>query len=88
MLGISLQQNFTKAQTAYDHKPLTTLIHSLTPRNLHLEERLRWSKGSVLAFGTNPAEAVGFFTAKKNPQHAFLRKGSKAVCPMSHICGM
>ena len=32
--------------------------------------------------GSNPAEAVGFFRAKKNPQHAFLRKGSKAVCPM------
>ena len=37
--------------------------------------------------GSNPAEAVGFFRAK-NPQHAFLRKGSKAVFPMSHICGM
>jgi hypothetical protein len=34
-----------------------------------------------------PAEAVGFFRAK-NPQHAFLRKRSKAVCPMSQICGM
>jgi hypothetical protein len=33
--------------------------------------------------GSNPAEAVGFFRAKKNPQHAFLRKGSKAVGPMS-----
>ena len=32
---------------------------------------------------SNPAEAVGFFRVKKNPQHAFLRKGSKAVCPMS-----
>jgi hypothetical protein len=29
-----------------------------------------------------PAEAVGFF-GRKNPQHAFLRRGSKAVCPMS-----
>ena len=38
--------------------------------------------------GSNPAEAVGFFRAEKNPQHAFLRKGSKAVCTMSHICGM
>ena len=38
--------------------------------------------------GSNPADAVGFFRAKKNPQHAFLRKGSKAVCPMSHIYGM
>ena len=32
--------------------------------------------------GSNLPEAVGFFRAK-NPQHAFLRKGSKAVCPMS-----
>jgi hypothetical protein len=32
--------------------------------------------------GSNPAEAVGFFEGK-NPQHAFLRRGSKAVCPMS-----
>jgi hypothetical protein len=32
--------------------------------------------------GSNPAEAVGFF-GRKNPQHAFLRRGSKAVCPMS-----
>jgi hypothetical protein len=31
--------------------------------------------------GSNPAEAVGFF-GRKNPQHAFLRRGSKAVCPM------
>ena len=48
---------------------------------------LRWSRGSVLAFGTqvpgsNPAEAVGFF-GRKNPQCAFLRRGSKAVSPMS-----
>jgi hypothetical protein len=32
--------------------------------------------------GSNPAEAVGFFWWK-NSQHAFLRRGSKAVCPMS-----
>jgi hypothetical protein len=38
--------------------------------------------------GSNPAEAVGFFRAKKSPQYAFLRKGSKAVGPMSQICGM
>ena len=31
---------------------------------------------------SNPAEAVGFF-GRKNPQRAFLRKGSKAVSPMS-----
>jgi len=32
--------------------------------------------------GSNTAEAVGFL-GRKNPQHAFLRKGSKAVGPMS-----
>ena len=32
--------------------------------------------------GSNPAEAVGFVW-RKNPQHAFLRRGSKAVGPMS-----
>jgi len=32
--------------------------------------------------GSNPAEAVGFL-GRKNPQHAFLQKGSKAVGPMS-----
>ena len=25
------------------------------------------------------------FSGRKNPQHAFLRNGSKAVCPMSHV---
>jgi hypothetical protein len=29
--------------------------------------------------GSNPAETVGFF-GRKNSQHAFLRRGSKAVC--------
>jgi hypothetical protein len=37
--------------------------------------------------GSLPVEAVGIFWAK-NPQHVFLRKGSKAVCPVSQICGM
>ena len=31
--------------------------------------------------GSNPGEAVGFL-GRKNPQHAFLRRGSKAVGPM------
>jgi hypothetical protein len=37
--------------------------------------------------GSLPTEAVEFF-GRKIPQHAFLRKGSKAVYLMSHICGM
>ena len=32
--------------------------------------------------GSNPAEAVGFL-GRKTPQHAFLRRGSKAVGPTS-----
>ena len=32
--------------------------------------------------GSNPAEAVGLL-GQKNPQNAFLRRGSKAVGPMS-----
>ena len=32
--------------------------------------------------GSNPAEAVGFL-GRKNPQHTFLQRGSKAVGPMS-----
>ena len=31
--------------------------------------------------GSNPTEAVGFFRAKKYPQHTFLRRGSKASVP-------
>jgi hypothetical protein len=34
----------------------------------------------------NPAEAVEFF-CHKNPKHAFLWRGSKAVCPILQICG-
>ena len=32
--------------------------------------------------GSNPAEPVGFL-GRENPQHAFLRRGSKAVGPIS-----
>jgi len=35
--------------------------------------------------GTNPAQAIGFLKGDKNPQHAFLRKGSKIIGPMSQI---
>jgi len=35
-----------------------------------------------------PKFAGRIFKGEKNPQHAFLRRGSKAVGPMSQICGM
>jgi hypothetical protein len=56
---------------------------------LHWLKRFRWSACWPLVpkfVGSNPAEAVGFF-GRKIPQHAFLRKGSKAVRPVSQICG-
>jgi hypothetical protein len=40
--------------------------------------------GLVVSMLVSDNEAV----ERKNPQHAFLRRGSKAVCPMSQICGM
>jgi hypothetical protein len=39
---------------------------------------------SMLASGTQDRG----FPGVKNPEHAFLRKGSKTVCPMPQICGM
>jgi len=46
--------------------------------------RLRWSRGSVLAFsiqvrGFKLGRSRRIFKGQKNPQHAFLRRGSKAV---------
>ena len=43
-----------------------------------------WPLVPKFAFSTQvAAEAIRIFGAKKNPQHAFLRRGSKAVGPMS-----
>ena len=55
---------------------------------VHRNIWLRWSMGSVLAFSTQdcgfkPGRSRRIFRAKKNPQHVFLRRGSKAVGPMS-----
>jgi hypothetical protein len=54
----------------------------------HSFARLLWSRGSVLAFGTQvrgfkPDRSRRIFQGEKKPQHAFLQKGSIAVCPMS-----
>jgi hypothetical protein len=48
---------------------------------------------SALAFGTQvrgfkPDRSRRIFQGEKNPQRAFLRKGSKTVGPMSFIYGM
>ena len=51
-------------------------------------KRLRWSRGSVLPLSTQvrgfkPGRSRQDFSGRKNSQHAFLRRGSKAVGPMS-----
>jgi hypothetical protein len=50
--------------------------------------QLRWSRGIVLAFGNQVRGFVSgqtrrIFRAEKNPQRAFLLRGSKAVGSMS-----
>ena len=67
------------------------ILHSLPVRCIESYLKLQWflwSTGSVLAFGTQvrgfkPGRSRRIFQGEKIPQHAFLRKGSKAVCPMS-----
>jgi hypothetical protein len=48
---------------------------------------------SMPAFGTQvrgfkPGRSRQIFRGEKIPQHAFLRRGSKAVGLMSQLCGM
>jgi hypothetical protein len=38
--------------------------------------------------GFELGRSLSDFSGRKNPQHAFLRRGSNAVGPMSQICGM
>jgi hypothetical protein len=56
-------------------------------------QRLRWSRGSMLPVSTQacefkPGQCCQDFSGQKNPQHAFLQRGSKAVDPMLQICGI
>jgi hypothetical protein len=54
---------------------------------LHRPSEVQIFSSTPKFVGSNPAEAVRFF-GRKNPQHAFLRRGRKGVSPMSQICGM
>jgi len=55
-----------------DNKPKIHIIFVFTTYMLLLVPKFA---------GSNPAEAVGFL-GRKNPQHTFLQRGSKAVGPM------
>jgi len=55
--------------------------------------RRRWSRGSVLAFGTQvlgfkPGRSLRIFKGEIILSTPSFGGGSKAVCPMSQICGM
>jgi len=70
----------------YDKRWLTGFWH-----NQAKVERLWWSRVSVLPLSTQvrgfkPGRSHQDFSGRKNPQHAFLPKGSKAVGSMSQIC--
>ena len=87
------QHDLVHTPTSHFLKTHLNIILPSTPGSL---ARLRWSRGSVLAFGTQvrgftPGRSRRIFRAKdssarlprKNPQHAFLWRGSKAVGAMS-----
>jgi hypothetical protein len=89
------------AQLAKNNRP--PLVHILSQMNsVHSQlsyvfnfsfKRLRWSRGGVLPLSTQvrrfkPSRSRQDFSGQKNPQHAFLRRGSKTIGPMSQICGM
>jgi hypothetical protein len=66
----------------YKHGHLHTVISNFTFK------RLRWSRGSVLTFGTQvrgfkPGRSPSDFSGRKNPQHVFLGGEVKGV--LSHV---
>ena len=73
----------TEATNVYSHIFSDSSFTSTT-----IIQRVRWSRGKRAGLWypssrvQNPAEAVGIF-GRKNPQRAFLRRGSKAAGPMS-----
>ena len=67
--------------------PFSTNLSILVPGGFGGAEVACWPLIPKFA-GSNPAEAVGFLKGDKNPQRAFLRKGSKIIGPMSQVCGM
>jgi hypothetical protein len=84
--------SFIRPQTQRNHKTqiLKTLFMPLTN---NIGKRLRWFScynaglwypSSRVQTRPNPSD----FSGEKIPQHAFLRREIKTVCPMSHICGM
>jgi hypothetical protein len=57
------------------------------PHKLHLTYCVSMLASGTRVRGFKPGRSRRIFRAK-NTQHAFLRRGSKAVCTMSQLCGM
>jgi hypothetical protein len=86
------------SETSTTHKQL---IHSNAPHNdIYVNDRPHTQDGAQNAIDCTHkmvAASVVYwlacwplvpkFAGSKNPQHAFLRKGSKAVGPVTQICG-
>jgi len=80
----NLRRIFIILHPTLQHRPHTiSLRYTKCP-----EQRLRWSRGSTQVRRFKPGRSHQDFSGRKNPQHASFRKGSKAVGPMSQICGM
>jgi hypothetical protein len=69
----------------------TSVTNYIFQFNIHVKVKVGFGALEVACWllvpkfaGSNPAEAVGLFQGeRKNPQHAFLRRGIKAGGPMS-----
>ena len=81
MLPFLAERSFTE-----NDRLVTHIRPTPPPSKLFPVYYLLWPLAPKFA-SSNPVEAVGFF-GRKNPQHAFLRRGSKRICPMSQLCGM
>jgi hypothetical protein len=88
-VSIILEYDGTRSYYNVIHSKRNTNFNDKLYLNLQLESISGFSGLEVECWplvpkfaGSNPAKAVGIL-GRKNPQHAFLRRGSKAVCPMS-----
>jgi hypothetical protein len=75
-------------EPALDHEVVSLPPHSYNSLSPRIYRRLGGVVVSVLATGPKvrrfkPARGDGLFKGDKNPQHTFLRRGSKAGGPMS-----
>jgi hypothetical protein len=87
---VILHDPFFKSDQHHNKLPLSSLWHlyfSCLNGSVIMQPQDLSASSQSTCTGSLLAEAVRFF-GRKNPQHAFLRKGSKAICPMSQICGM